>query len=164
MRWACVRDATGRDCNWVSVRSSGRIVPGQAGSWDKYQHMSMACAVIHPDTEKAMEYVDVMKIPTLKPLLQRGLGNECGRLFQSLRNIKVTKTCFFIELKNLPKERNITNGKIVCDYKLHKKEKERVRITVEDGRLEYSGEMATSAADLATFKILINSNLSTEEA
>jgi hypothetical protein len=38
MRWECVRDATGRDCNWVLVRSSGRIVPGRAGSWDKYQH------------------------------------------------------------------------------------------------------------------------------
>jgi hypothetical protein len=31
MRWACVRDATGRDCNWVLVRSSGRIVPGAVG-------------------------------------------------------------------------------------------------------------------------------------
>jgi hypothetical protein len=42
MRWVCVRDATGRDCNWVLVRSSGRIVPGRivpgrAGSWEKYQ-------------------------------------------------------------------------------------------------------------------------------
>jgi hypothetical protein len=40
--------------------------------------MPMACAVIHPDMGKAMEYVDVRKIPTLKPLWERGLGNECG--------------------------------------------------------------------------------------
>jgi hypothetical protein len=33
MQWACVRDATGRDCNWVLVRSSGWIVPGRAESW-----------------------------------------------------------------------------------------------------------------------------------
>jgi hypothetical protein len=33
MRWACVRNATGRDCNWVLARSSGRIVPGRAESW-----------------------------------------------------------------------------------------------------------------------------------
>jgi hypothetical protein len=39
MRLAYVRDATGRDCK-VLVSSSGRIVPGQAGSWDKYQHNS----------------------------------------------------------------------------------------------------------------------------
>jgi hypothetical protein len=38
MRWACVRDGTGRDCNWVLARSLGRIVPGWAGISDKYQH------------------------------------------------------------------------------------------------------------------------------
>jgi hypothetical protein len=29
-----------------------------------------------------------------------------------------------------PKGENITSGKVVCDYKPHKKEKERVRLTV----------------------------------
>jgi hypothetical protein len=38
MRWMCVRDATGRDCNLVLALSSGRIVPSRAGSWEKYQH------------------------------------------------------------------------------------------------------------------------------
>jgi hypothetical protein len=33
MRWACIRNATGRDCKWVLVRSSGRIVPSRAESW-----------------------------------------------------------------------------------------------------------------------------------
>jgi hypothetical protein len=52
--------------------------------------MPMACAVIHPDTGKSMEYLDVMKIPTLIPIWHRGLGNERGRLFQGLRDIKGT--------------------------------------------------------------------------
>jgi hypothetical protein len=38
MRWACVCDSTGRDCNWILARSLGPIVPGRAGSWEKYQH------------------------------------------------------------------------------------------------------------------------------
>jgi hypothetical protein len=59
---------------------------------------------------------------------------------------------------------NITYGKIVCDYKAHKKEKERVRLTVGRDRLDYSGDVATSMADIITFKILINSTLSTEDA
>jgi hypothetical protein len=58
----------------------------------------------------------------------------------------------------------ITYGKIVCDYKPHKKEKERVRLTVGGDRLDYSGDVATSTADITTFKILINSTLSTEDA
>jgi hypothetical protein len=34
---ACVCDATVRDCNWVLAHSLGQIVPGRAGSWEKYQ-------------------------------------------------------------------------------------------------------------------------------
>jgi hypothetical protein len=33
MQWACFRDATGRDYNWVMTCSVGHIVPGQAWSW-----------------------------------------------------------------------------------------------------------------------------------
>jgi hypothetical protein len=51
-----------------------------------------------------------------------------------------------------------------CYYKPHKKEKERVRLTVGGDRLDYSGDVATSTADITTFKILINSTLSTEDA
>jgi hypothetical protein len=41
MRWVCVRDAAGRDCNWVLACSLGRTVPGRAGSWEKYQQVYM---------------------------------------------------------------------------------------------------------------------------
>jgi hypothetical protein len=105
-----------------------------------------------------------MKDPRLQPLWTRGFGNECGRLFQGTRDIPGTDTCFFIKLTNIPKDRKITYGRIVCDYKPHKKEKERVRLTVGGDRLDYSGDVATSIADITTFKILINSTLSTEDA
>jgi hypothetical protein len=105
-----------------------------------------------------------MKDPRLQPLWTRGFGNECGRLFQIIRDIPGTDTCLFIELKNIPNDRNITYGKIVCDYKPHKKEKERVPLTVGGDILNYSGDVATLTADITTFKILINSTLSTEDA
>jgi hypothetical protein len=79
-------------------------------------------------------------------------------------NIPGTDTCFFIKLKNIPKDRKITYGKIVCDYKPHKKEKECVRLTVGGNRLDHSGDVSTSTADITTSRILINSTLSTEEA
>jgi hypothetical protein len=75
-----------------------------------------------------------------------------------------TDTCFFIDLKHIPHDRKITYGKLVCDYKPHKKEKELVRLTVGGDIIDYSGDVATSMADITTFKILINSTLSTEEA
>jgi hypothetical protein len=98
------------------------------------------------------------------PLWKRGFGNEEGRLLQGIRDIPGTNTCFFVELKNIPKYRQITYGKIVCDYKPHKKQKKRVRLTVGGDRLDYSGYVATLTADITTFKILINSALSTKYA
>jgi hypothetical protein len=111
-----------------------------------------------------MEYMALMKDPGLQPLWTRGFGNESGRLFQGIRDIPGTDTCFFIKLTNIPKDRNITYLKVVCDYKPHIKEKERVRLTVGGDRLDYSGDVATHTADITTFKILINSTLSTEDA
>jgi hypothetical protein len=105
-----------------------------------------------------------MKDPRLQPLWTRGFGNECGRLFQGIRDIPGTDTCFFIDLKTTPNDRKITYGKIVCAYKPHKKEKERVQLTIGGDRLDYSGDVATSTADITTFKILINSTLSTKDA
>jgi hypothetical protein len=113
---------------------------------------------------KKMKYSALMKDPRLQPLWARGFGNECGCLFQGIRDIPGTDTCFFIDLKNIPNDRKITYGKIVCDYKPHKLEKERVRLTVGGDRLDYAGDVATSTADITTFKILINSTLSTEDA
>jgi hypothetical protein len=111
-----------------------------------------------------MEYTALMKDRSLQPLWKRGFGNEVGRLFQGIRDIPGIDTCFFVDLKNIPKDRKITYGKIVCDYKPHKKEKERVRLTVGGDRLDYSGDVATSTADITTFKILINSTLYTADA
>jgi hypothetical protein len=45
-----------------------------------------------------------------------------------------------------------------------KKEKKRVRLTFGGDRLDYSGDVAASTADITTFKILINNTLSTKDA
>jgi hypothetical protein len=129
--------------------------------WSR-QHQ--ANTVAHPVTGKKMEYMALMKEPRLQPLWKRGFGNENGRLLQGIQDIPGTDTCFFIKLTNILKDRNITYSKIVCDNKPHKTEKERVRLSVGGDRLDYSGDVATSTADITIFKILINSTLSTENA
>jgi hypothetical protein len=95
-----------------------------------------ANAVMQPATGKEMEYPTLMKDPRLQPLWTRGFSKTCGRLFQGIRDIPGTDTCFFAMLKNIPADRKITYGKIVCDYKPHKQEKERVRLTVGGDRLD----------------------------
>jgi hypothetical protein len=129
--------------------------------WSQRHHSN---AVIHPVNGKEMEYSALMRDPRLQPLWTRGFGNECGRLFQGIRDMPGTDTCFFTEFKNIPQNRKITYGKIVCDYKPHKQEKERVWLTIGGNRLNYSGDIATSTVDITTFEILIYITLSTEDA
>jgi hypothetical protein len=105
-----------------------------------------------------------MQHTTLGPKYRKDFGNELGRLCQGIKDIQGTNTCFFVELSNIPKDRKITYGKLVCDYKPNKTKKERVILTVGGDMLDYTGEVATSTADITTFKILINSTLSTEDA
>jgi hypothetical protein len=88
-----------------------------------WSQQHQANAVIHPVTGKEMEFMALMKDPRLQPLWKRGFGNKCGRLFRGIRDIPGTHTCFFIKLTNIPRDIKITYGKIVCDYKPHKKEK-----------------------------------------
>jgi hypothetical protein len=129
--------------------------------WTKTQMMN---SVIHPITGKEMQYKDLMKDPDLGPLFEIGLTNELGRICQGIRDIAGTNTAFFIDLTSIPKDRKITYDKLVCDFKPNKNEKHRVRLMVGCNRLDYSGDTATSTADITTFKILINSTLSTQNA
>jgi hypothetical protein len=103
-----------------------------------------ANAAIHPVTGKEMEYLGLMNDPPLQPLLTRGFENECRCLFQGILDILDTDTCLFIKLTNILKDRKITYGKKICDYKPHKKEKERVRLNEDGDILDYSGDVASS--------------------
>jgi hypothetical protein len=106
-----------QDDFWNMETSNQAIALG-ANHWTK-QYLSHA--VVHPVTSKHMEYMALMKEPDLQPLWKRGFSNESGRLFQGIRYSQGTTTCFFVEIKNLPNDRQIVYGKIVCDYKPHKK-------------------------------------------
>jgi hypothetical protein len=68
-----------------------------------WSQQHQANAVAHPITGKEMEYMALIKDPHLQPLWKRGFGNEVGRLFQGIRDIPRTDTCFFIKLTNIQK-------------------------------------------------------------
>jgi hypothetical protein len=124
---------------------------------------SMMKSVIHPVTGKEMQYKDLMKDAILGPLFKIGLSIELGRICQGICDVSGTNTTFFIDLTRIPQDRKITYGKLVCDLKPNKTEKHWVRLTVGGNRLDYSGDTTTYMADITTFKILINSTLSTTE-
>ena len=100
---------------------------------------------------------------------KRAFGKEFGGLAQGDNLTKTTGTNSLIilkpeEIKNIPKDRTITYGRIVVDYRPQKKDPNRVRITAGGNLIDYPGELTTRTADLTTSKILWNSVLSTPNA
>jgi hypothetical protein len=128
--------------------------------WTKIPMINL---VIRHVTGKEMQYEDLMKDPIVGPLFEIGLRNALDCICQGIRDIAGTNIAFFIDMHNIPKYRKITYGKLVCDVKPNKTEKHRVRLTFGGDILDYSGDTATSTADITTFKFLINSTLSTNE-
>jgi hypothetical protein len=57
-----------------------------------WSQQHQANSAVHPVTGKEMEYTALMKDPRLQPLWKRGFGNECGQLFQGVRDIPGTGT------------------------------------------------------------------------
>jgi hypothetical protein len=104
--------------------------------WTKTHMMN---SIVHPITGKEMQYKYLMKDPDLENLFKIGLCNELGRICQGIRDIAGRNTVFFNDLTSTPKDRKITYGKLVCDFKPNKNEKHQVRLTVGGDILDYSG-------------------------
>jgi hypothetical protein len=143
--------------------SANNAIPLGNNHWTKTTMMN---AVLHPASGKVIQYKDIMQHRTLGPKYKTGFDNKLGRLCQGIRDIQGTNTCFFVELSNIPKHRkpHMENLFAITNHKPNKTEKERVRLTVGGDRLDYTSKLATSISDITTFKILINSTLSTEDA
>ena len=94
-------------------------------------------------------------------------GNEIGRLAQGMpgRN-EGTNTIFFIHKHKVPPDRwrDITNGRIVCNVRPQKEEKNRTRLTVDGSRISIPLDCGTPTASLLTVKLLLNSVISTPGA
>ena len=98
-----------------------------------------------------------------KPKWTRAMENEIGRIFQGIRYIKGTDTCFFIHRYEVSQDIKVTYSRIVCYTRLQKKETHRVRIEVGGDKLTQDGPVSTPTADLTTDKIHWNSVLSTPD-
>jgi hypothetical protein len=87
-----------------------------------------------------------------------------GRIAQGIRDIEGTNTIEFTTVAQIPWDRQITYGRLVCDIRPQKAETHRVRLTVGGDRIDYPGETATKNAELTTSKCLWNSTILTKGA
>jgi hypothetical protein len=121
-----------------------------------------AHAILHPETGVAMEYRTLLTDPTTSPTWVRSYANELGCLAQGVGDREQgTDTIFFIPFKDVPSDRTVTYGRIVCDYRPQKAKQERTRLTVGGNLISYPFDVSTDTSDLTTAKLVINSTIST---
>ena len=77
-----------------------------------------------------------------------------------------TDTMFFIDENKIPKnrQRDVTYGRIVCDVREGKADKNRTRLTVGGNIINYPADVGTPTACFPTVKLLVNSVVSTAGA
>ena len=125
-----------------------------------------AAPVTHADTGKSMEYRDLLADPTTRDVWLHSAANEFGQLAQGLPDNRVdaTNTIFFIPINKVPRNKRPTYTRFVCSFRPQKLEPYRTRITVGGNLIDYPGNLSMKVADMTTFKILVNSTLSTPGA
>ena len=75
-----------------------------------------------------------------------------------------TNTIFFIPKEKLPASRTVTYGIIGAEIRPQKDKIHRTRLTVGGNLINFPGDVTTLTADLATAKLIFNSELSTKNA
>jgi hypothetical protein len=118
-----------------------------------------AFAFIDHLTGQQLEYHHLLKRPELRPIWENAFTNKLVRLAQGIRDIEGTDTIEFITAAQVPRARQITYGRLVCDIPPQKKETHRVRLTMGGDIIDYPGETATRNADSTTSKCLWNSTI-----
>eukprot|EP00804_Cyclotella_cryptica_P004885 CCRYP_004953-RA/>CCRYP_004953-RA protein AED:0.21 eAED:0.22 QI:0/0/0/1/0.5/0.33/3/0/1060 len=126
---------------------------------------------VHPTTgETITSYKKLIACPLLRDVWTPAFGKEFGNLAQGDRETgeKGTNTMFVMthaQIRDIPRDRTITYGRVVVDYRPQKDDPNRVRITAGGNLIkDYPGELTTRTADLTMSKILWNSVLSTKGA
>ncbi|KAL7486231.1 hypothetical protein ACHAW6_011827 [Cyclotella cf. meneghiniana] len=135
----------------------------------------LATAVLDPQSGRYLEHRQLRAHPAHKQTWDTSYANELGRLCQGIgtlpgqpnnKHISGTDTFTPIHYHDIPPDRrcDITYTKVICEFHLQKSDPHRTRITIGGNRIAYPGDAGTRTVSLETFKLLINSTLSTQGA
>ena len=105
---------------------------------------------MHPVTDETIsQYQKLMRDTVLGKIWSTAFGKEFGNLAQGGNRTgeKGTNSIFVMTHKQIlrnPKDRVVTYGRIVVDYRPQKEDPNRVRITAGGNLIIYPGELTTS--------------------
>ena len=116
-----------------------------------------ALVVLDEETGDLLEYRHLLKHPKYRDIWSKSFGTKIRRLATT------TKTIAFMSKAMISQNRrkDITYGRIVCDYRSEKKDPHRTRITMGGNLINYPNDCGTPTADLLTVKLMFNSIIST---
>jgi hypothetical protein len=134
-------------------------------------HVAAHGTAMNPDTGRTAEYKELSQCSYGKHW-KTSNAEEIGRMFQGLGpNTEMpsgTGTLFFINKKQIPKNKKPTYVRVVCADRPEKGPEKantcRVRWTAGGDRIDYPGNKTTKTADITTAKLLFNSVVSTPNA
>ena len=112
-----------------------------------------------------MEYRHLIDNPKYRDIWIHGYGNELGILTKVLKvRVEGTNTVFFIVKEDLPAARwkDVTYGRICCNFRPKKQYPHSVRLTMGGDRINYPDDCGTPTAGMLTLKLLLNSVISTK--
>jgi hypothetical protein len=112
----------------------------------------------NPDVGKLAQCKELSKCSD-GPLWQKGNSQEIGRLAQGLGkldpSIKGTNAMFFIDHKQVPKDRKVTHLNVVsAPHRPEKKDPHRMRWAVGGDQVDHPGDISKKTADLTTTNTL----------
>ena len=118
--------------------------------------------VINSETRVAKEYKHLIKGPD-KYTRKTSFTNELGRLTKGVGDRLPTGTekNVLIQRSLLHKDRTFTHGQIVVEISPTKTETHHTCLTVGENTINYPGDVSTPTPELNTFKLLLNSTIST---
>ena len=111
-----------------------------------------------------LEYWHLSKSPKHQQAWIQSFANELGCLAQGIDGCETgTNTVFFIPHNQVPPDqrKDVTYGQICVNYRPHKKEPNRTRLTVGGNLINFPGDVSTPTTDTTTAKLIINSTILT---
>ena len=114
-----------------------------------------------------MEYRHLIGNPKYRDIWIYGYGNELGRLAQGLKvRVEGTNTVFSIVKEDSPAARwkDVTYGRICCNFRPKKQDPHRLRLTVGGDIINYPDNCGTPTAGMLTVKLFLNIVISTKGA
>jgi hypothetical protein len=119
-----------------------------------------ASAVLDDETGDLLEYCHLLRHPKYRDVWSKSFGTEICWLATT------TETIAFMSKDMIPHNRckDITYGRIVCDYQSEKKDSYRTHITMGGNLINYPDDCGTPTADLLTVKLMLNSVISMPNA